>query len=112
MKINNEQRFFGMLGFAMRAGRAAVGTDTVISLLKSGSVKLVIVSGDASDGARTRIFRKCEFYGVRAVSADAESSRLGEALGKTYAPVAIGIRDEDFAREILATLAEDTAETE
>ncbi len=112
MKINNERRFFGMLGFAMRAGRILLGTDTVCDSLKRGNVKLVIISDGASDGAKKKIFRKCDFYGINAVSVDASPEAFGEALGKPYAPVVIGIADEGFARELIGTLDGSANKTE
>ena len=101
MQSNPEQRLRGMLGFAMRAGRVVVGTESVFaSLGKGGRIKLVLYSGEASEGAKKKILSKCEFYSVRTLEIQIDMGELGRLLGKTYGPACIGIADEGFAREI------------
>ena len=101
MQNNSDDRLRGMLGFAMRAGRVLVGSETVISCLgKPGRVKLVLYTADASDGAKRRIISKCEFYGIKTLLTQIDMGELGRLLGKTYGPVCVGITDEGFAREI------------
>ena len=92
-----------MLGFAMRAGRVIIGADLVAaSMAKRGKDKprLVLVSVDASDATKKRAFSKSEFYGIEALEIPLEQDELGRLLGKTYAPVVLGITDERFAQEI------------
>lgn len=100
-------RFSGMLGLAMRAGRLIIGTEQVALGLSKGRVLLCIVSRGASEGTRKKLRTKCEFYGVRMITPDIELGELGRLLGKTYAPACVGVTDEGFARE-LARLAEST----
>ena len=100
-------RFSGMLGFAMRAGKLLIGTDLVCSSLsRSGksSVELVLLCAAASDGTKKKIHNKCEFYGkdLREISTD--PGELGRSLGKTYAPMVIGVCDAGFATEIRKAL--------
>lgn len=90
-----------MLGFAMRAGKLTVGTESVLSaLVKRGHIKLVLYSSDASVGAKKKINSKCEFYGVKALVTDMDMGELGRLLGKTYGPACVGITDRGFALEI------------
>ena len=101
-----------MLGLAMRAGRVAIGTDAVINAIRvkgQRAARLVLISASASEATRNKIRYKCEFYKVRAEEATIESSELGEALGKLYAPAAIAITDDSFAGEILRILREISA---
>lgn len=96
-------RLFGMLGFAMRAGRVTVGTEMTLAGVKKtgkGRVKLVLVAGTASCATVKKIKSKCEFYGVECIITDISASTLGERLGKLYAPSAVGITDDGFAEEI------------
>ena len=105
----NEKRFFGMLGFAMRAGRIVLGTDAVISSMSAAKGKrahLILVSEEASQGTRARLSAKCEFYGIKHLTVSTSPQRLGDLLGKTYAPVCLAITDEGFALEIEKALGE------
>lgn len=101
------EKFFGMLGLAMRAGRLMIGSEQVFSGLSGRRVLLCIVSGDASAGTKKKLRTKCEFYGVKMITTDIELGELGRLLGKTYAPACVGVTDEGFAKE-LVRLAEST----
>ncbi len=104
MEAKNETRLRGMLGFAMRAGKLLVGTDTVYASLsrKGGSdIRLVIIPCDASDGAKDKMIRRCTAHGVEYTIIDMSASELGQLLGKLYAPSAVAVTDDNFAREIM-----------
>ena len=89
------------MGFAMRAGKITLGTDTICTVLgKRDFVKLVALCSDASDGSKKKIINKCAFYGVKVLELPFEMEELGRLLGKTYGPAAVAITDEGFAREI------------
>ena len=105
----NEKRLRGMLGFAMRAGKAVLGTDTVCKRMASGGkdkISLLLITEDSSDNAKKKLSSKAEFYGVEYKTAKISSSWLGELLGKTYSPVCVGIADDGFAKEIILALEE------
>ncbi len=91
-----------MLGLAMRAGRVIIGTEQVCIALKKGKVRLALVARDASLSTKKKIAVKCEFYGVTSVEIPIDATELGALLGKTYAPAAVGVTDEGFARELIA----------
>ena len=104
METNNSTRLRGMLGFAMRAGKLLIGADTVYASLsrKGGTdVKLVVIPHDASEGAKDKTIRRCAAHGVGYTVLDISASELGQLLGKLYAPSAVGVTDDNFAREIL-----------
>ena len=90
-----------MLGLAMRAGRVIIGTEQVCVSLKKGKIRLALVAHDASQSTKKRIAAKCEFYGVTLVETPIDAAQLGALLGKTYAPMVLGITDDGFATEIL-----------
>ena len=92
-----EVRLRGMLGFAMRAGQIAIGTETVCTKQKP---RLVVIASDVSDGTKKKIFTKCEFYEVKSVQINIGADELGDLLGKTYSPAVVGIMDEGFAEQI------------
>ena len=99
--IDKTQRLRGMLGFAMRAGKLLVGTDIICKAMGSSKPpKLVAVSCGASDGTKKKLSTKCEFYGIRMVQINMNTDELGSLIGKTYAPAAVAVMDDGFAKEI------------
>ena len=100
-------RLYGMLGFAMRARRLTVGTESVCSALaKRGNDKprLVLIAHDASEGTKKKLLTKAEFYGVETIIVNIDSDELGRLLGKLYAPATVAIVDDRFAEEIRRAL--------
>ena len=89
-----------MVGMAMRAGKLVVGCDMICKAMARGGVKLVVISCDASDATKKRLFSKSEFYSVPAIEVPTDAEKLGALIGKTYAPVAIAITDSGLADEI------------
>lgn len=94
-----------MLGFAMRAGKVTVGTESVCQRLAKKTAVLVLVCRDASDGTKKKLRTKCEFYGVELQEIMIDTGELGRLLGKTYGPAAVAITDTRFAEEIANALA-------
>ena len=87
----------------MRAGKVVIGTELICRALSrrgAQSVRLVMVSYTASDATKKKLLTKCEFYSKSAIVVDIESGELGRLLGKTYAPAAVAITDDNFAAEI------------
>ena len=100
METNKNQRFYGMLGFAMRAGKLVIGTEQICKSMARGAVKLVVISKGASDNTKKKLIVKGDYYGVSTVEAEIDTERLGSLLGKTYAPAAVAVTDDGFAAEI------------
>ena len=100
MKNNENQRLFGMLGFAQRAGKLVIGTELICRALPRGRVKLVLVSATASAATKKKLFTKSEYYKVSVIEAQIDTDSLGTLIGKTYSPAAVAVEDEGFAREI------------
>lgn len=102
-------RIHGMLGLAMKAGKVVIGTEQVISFMQKGKVRLILVSGNASDGTKKKMLHKCEFYGIRHEELAIDTDELGRLLGKTYTPAVVGITDENFSRAIIKIIDGDNA---
>ena len=103
MENNGNKRLYGMLGFAMRAGKVIIGTESVCSAMaKRGKdkLRLVLIAESASEGTKKKLLTKAEFYGVDTMSINIDSSELGRLLGKLYAPATVAIADKHFAEEI------------
>lgn len=96
-----------MLGFAMRAGKVIIGTENVTRAMPRGEIKLVIISDSASDGTKKKLITKSEFYGIPTLVSEVDTERLGELLGKTYAPAAVAVTDSAFATEIMKAAKKD-----
>jgi ribosomal protein L7Ae-like RNA K-turn-binding protein len=105
----NEVRLRGMLGFAMRAGKLTIGTELVCTAManKKNAPKVVLVASDASDGTKKKVFTKCEFYEIKAVQLNMSAEELGSLLGKSFAPVTVGVMDGGFAEQILKAIGEE-----
>ena len=92
-----------MLGFAMRAGKVILGTESVCSAMaKNGNAKprLVLIAENASDGTKKKLLTQAEFYGLEAITINIDSSELGRMFGKLYAPATVAVVDDRFAEEI------------
>ena len=100
----NYAKLSGMLGLAMRAGKAVVGTEQICIALSKGRVCLVLTSHGASDGTKNKLKYKCEFYKTRMIEINIDTEELGRLLGKTYTPAAVAIADDNFAAAIVKIL--------
>ena len=100
MENKNNQRLYGMLGFAMRAGKLIIGTELVCRAMPTGRAKLVLVSKSASEATKKKLFVKSDYYSISAIEVDIDTERLGNLLGKGYAPAAVAVTDDGFAEEI------------
>ena len=115
MDKNNNTRLYGMLGFAMRAGKVVIGTEPVCSAISeraSRRARLVLISCTASQATKDKILHKAEFYGVNATVINIDSSELGRLLGKLYAPATVAIIDDRFAEEISKAIQTDDGNSE
>lgn len=93
-------RIICMLGFAMRKGSAVVGTDLVCKAMPSGKIRLVVISGSASDNTVKKLTNKSEFYSIDCVRVELDTEKLGQILGKERPTAAVGVTDEGLATEI------------
>ena len=100
METKETQRICGMIGFARRAGKTVIGTDHVCRAMPTGSIRLVVIAGDASQATKKKLTVKSEFYGIPSVEANIDTARLGNILGKGGAVATVAITDDRFAEEI------------
>ena len=98
---NNIQRISGMLGFARKTGKTVIGTEMVCRMMpKNGFIKLVVISGGASDSTKKKLTVKCDFYKIPSVVAEIDTEALASLLGKSGAVAAVAVTDDRFAEEI------------
>lgn len=95
--VNN--KFYGMLGLAKRAGKAINGTEAVITKIRGFEAHLVIISEDASEGTKKRITDKCKSYETEYIFYG-NCDDIGKAIGAENC-VAVAIIDEGFAKSLM-----------
>ena len=94
--INN--KIYGTMGMAKRAGRAVTGTEAVIAKIRGFEAFLVIISQDASEATKKRISDKCKSYSTDFLFYGSCDDN-GKALGVSNC-VAVAITDEGFAKSL------------
>ena len=90
-----------MLGFAKRAGKTVIGTEQICIAMPKGKIRLVVISGAASEATKKKLSVKSDFYGIPWVEAEIDTERLGHLLGKGSTVAAVAVTDERFAEEIM-----------
>ncbi|WP_115714725.1 L7Ae/L30e/S12e/Gadd45 family ribosomal protein [Amedibacterium intestinale] len=90
----------GILGLAARARKIATG-ETVMKQLRSGKVKLVILSKDMGDNGKKKLLDKCSFYHVP--YAFMECDEINQAIGDRNRK-SVAILDEGFAQKLQTCL--------
>ncbi len=95
-------KWISLLGLAARARKIVTGEELVLKEVRRKSVRIIILSADASKQTKKKILDKCAYYNVpsRIVS---DRKTLGRAIGKDER-VVIGVIDEGFAKKLTALI--------
>lgn len=93
-----------MLGLALRAGKCALGEETIIREIQKQRAKLVLLASDTGPQTRKKMTDKCNFYHIPLYIVD-EREVISRAIGKS-GRVAIAILDKGFATKITSLLDE------
>ncbi len=101
--MNEKQRAYGMIGLAARAGKAVSGSDAVTGAIRSGNVKLLVITKDISNNSLDKILKSVSGNTEIPCYSFGTSGELGDALGKPDRTVA-AITDKNFADGISAIL--------
>ncbi len=96
-----ENKAFGMLGLARRAGKLSLGHDAVKTAVQNGSACLCLLSCDASERLCAEIRRTVEQYGGKAklLQTDFTMDELGWSTGSKKTAV-LTVNDRGFADKI------------
>ena len=100
--MTGKDRVYGMMGLAARAGKVVSGSDSVIGAIRSGNVKLLIITKDISRNSLEKLLKNISDEEITCFSFGT-SEELGYALGKPDRTVA-AITDKSFAEGISAIL--------
>lgn len=101
--MNN--KIFGFLGLAKRAGKVDTGEQRVRDRIKSGNAFLVILAEDASENTRKKITDMCNFRDIELIVLS-DRYTLGSCVGKEFA-VVLSVSDKGFAEKIKQLFNED-----
>ncbi|MBR5155453.1 MAG: ribosomal L7Ae/L30e/S12e/Gadd45 family protein [Clostridia bacterium] len=95
-------KFFRMLGLAVRAGSVAFGEGAVRDSIRSKVAKMVIVSQDGSDNTKKKFSDNCRFYSVPYFECSNRFD-LGKATGRSFA-VVMAVTNDGLAKGIIDIL--------
>lgn len=95
--MNN--KIFGMIGLAVRAGKVRFGVYMTLSSCESGRAKLVIIPSDLGGSNRRGIEAKCKNTSTDFIVFSDKAS-LGRACGRESVS-ALCVCDENFKSAIL-----------
>ena len=93
-----------MINFAIRARKYALG-ESVISLGRSGKIKLALLATNTSDASKKKYRDKINYYHIPYVEYGTKEE-LASLLNKQEISL-IGILDANLAREIKKLIKED-----
>lgn len=95
----------GVIGLAARARKIVIGTNNVITAIRSRKTRLVLIATDVSDNTRKTLTDKAAYYSVKAESADATVKELGKAVGHDRA-AAVAFLDGNFIKAYRKSLSD------
>lgn len=97
MEKNN--KIYGLLGLARRAGKVSFGTESSIDTIERKKAKLVIVAKDSSDRTKKNFEELCKKTNlpIRIVGT---IELLSQSIGQVNKAVLV-IEDENFAKELI-----------
>ncbi len=85
---------YSMISLACKAGKIVTGEDAVRNAVRAGKVKLLILSGDASENTEKRFRNAAAFYHVEC-KVWGTKEQLGLCVGKSERSV-VAITDQGF----------------
>lgn len=95
----NEQKIYGMLGLATRAGKITFGADSTKEAIIKKKIKLIIIAEDASERTKAKFFELAKINNVPVyIIMNIES--LSKAIGKKNKAI-IGLTDFNFSNAII-----------
>ena len=106
---NDFKSLLGALGLASRARKLTFGTELTCEAGYKGSLKLVVLSKEASQNTLKKVNRCCTENDIPAFIIDIGAEELSQAVGKRKPIMTLGVIDSEFKNLVQRTLA-DTAD--
>ncbi len=94
-----------MLGFAVRAGQAALGSEKCVALIRADAAAVVLLDAEASENTKKRVTDACAYRNVPLVTL--EEGALGRAIGKDGC-AAVALKKGKIAQRITDLLSQQT----
>ena len=94
-----QDRIYGYLGLAMKAGRVKAGEFSVEKSIKEGKAKLVLLAKDASENTVKKFANSCFYYKFPFFQYGTKEE-LGRTIGKEMRS-SLSIEDEGFGKRII-----------
>ncbi len=88
-------RFLGLLGLAMRAGKLSAGAYSAVRSAEEGSARLMVAAEDIGAANRRRIEAVCREYKIP-LAFHSTTAELSRSIGKKNVPV-VCVCDDSFA---------------
>lgn len=101
------KRVLTMLGFAVRAGQAAIGGEMSVALIRKDMAAAAALDAGASENTKKRVRDACAYRHVPLVVL--EEGALGRAIGKEGC-AAVAVKPGKLARAIVDLLLQQTDE--
>ena len=97
-----QNRVYGLIGLAMKAGKIKAGEFSVEKSIKQGKAKLVIVAEDASENTIKKFKNSCFHYRIPFYQYG-NKDELGKIIGKEMRS-SLSIEDEGFGKRIIGIM--------
>ncbi len=97
------KKLLAMLGFAARAGQAAIGAEMSVTLIRRGEAAAAALDEGASGNTQKRVKDACAYRGVPLIIL--EEGELGRAVGKPEC-AAVAVKKGELARTIAGILSQ------
>lgn len=92
------------LGLCMAAGGVKTGFETVLSEVRAGRARLVLVASDASERTKKQLKDKCSYYNVKSVDTGMTGGEIALLIGKRSACAALALTGKGPWKSIQAEL--------
>ena len=97
-----QNRVYGLIGLAMKAGKIKAGELSVEKSIKQGKAKLVFVAEDASENTIKKFKNSCFHYRIPFYKYG-NKDELGKIIGKEMRS-SLSIEDEGFGERIVGIM--------
>ena len=81
-----------LISDAAKEGSLLIGSNTVFKSLKKGRIKSVIAAKNLPESRKAELDQHASVSGISVESYEGDSSKLGEACGKPFNVLVVGIK--------------------
>lgn len=98
MKMNHDD-VLSVVGLAYRAKKVTIGFDPISQQARMGTVSLIVLAADCSEGTAKSYKNKCQYYQIPCIRYGTRET-IGKSVGKQNIS-AVAICDDGFATLVL-----------